>query len=107
MYNLSYKYDQEGFHEKKQRDLRQRIQAIKSRDQSNADSELILRNTNGQIMMNMSNFDFIEKPQGEVSPKRVARSNLAKEKIAKIFNEMQKAKNAGKTAFDKIKLVKE
>lgn len=32
VYNLSYKYDQDGFHEQKQRDLRERIQAIKARD---------------------------------------------------------------------------
>ena len=75
VYNLSYQYDKEGFHEQKQRDLRQRIQAIKARDQSNADQMLVDRDPNGQIMMKCSHFDFIEKPHKEVSPVRVGKSN--------------------------------
>ena len=47
MFKLSYEYDTDGFHEEKQRDLRKRIQAIKARDQSNADEELIIRDPNG------------------------------------------------------------
>lgn len=90
VYNLSYKYDKDGFHEKKQRELRERIQAIKARDQSNADEELIRRDPNGQIVMQGSNFDFIEKPQGCPSPKRFTRFNQAKERINKAFQKVSK-----------------
>jgi hypothetical protein len=93
VYNLSYQYDKEGFHEQKQRDLRQRIHAIKARDQSNADQMLVDRDPNGQIMMKCSHFDFIEKPHKEVSPVRVGKSNMAKQEIEKAFKKMDQKKN--------------
>jgi len=48
VYKLSYKYDEEGFHEKKQRDLREKIKQIGSRvDMGNAEEELIKRTPTG------------------------------------------------------------
>jgi glutamate racemase len=95
VYNLSYQYDKEGYHEQKQRDLRERIQTIKARDQSNADTELIERDPTGQIVMQCSHFDFIEKPFRQVSPKKFSKNAQAKEKIAKAFNKLLKEKREG------------
>lgn len=40
--------------------------------------------------MHSSNFDFIEKPVGEVSPRKVGRANIVEHKISKVFNELAK-----------------
>lgn len=95
VYKLSYKYDDEGFHEKKQRDLRERITQIGKRtDMSNVEDELIKRDPTGQIVITASNFDFIEKPRVHVEPRRVKdKSNSAKEKIEKAFYLMKRRKD--------------
>ena len=93
MFKLSYEYDTDGFHEEKQRDLRKRIQAIKARDQSNADEELIIRDPNGQIVMHRSNFDFIEKPLAGVSPKRAGKGSQIRDNLAKSFQVIARQKH--------------
>ena len=53
----------------KQRELREKIKMIGCRvDLGNAEAELITRNANGQIIMQSSNFDFLEKPKRVVAP---------------------------------------
>ncbi|CDW75299.1 cg9915-pa [Stylonychia lemnae] len=95
VYKLSYKYDEDGYHERKQRDLREKIKQIGSRmDMGNAEEELIKRNPTGQIIMTSSNFDFIEKPKPIVEPRKLKeRSCTAKEQIEKAFNQLRKQKN--------------
>jgi hypothetical protein len=97
VYNLSYNYDKSN-HDAKQRDLRERILQMrrnKGENLSNDDEELISRNPNGVMVMQSSNFDFIDHPEVKVEEKALkTRSNTAKDLIRKVFETMDKKKKA-------------
>ena len=77
VYKLSYDYDEEGEYEKKQRDLRRKLEVLKNFDPSSLrqnedasvtrkDDELIRKAPNGRLIMYKSNFDFLEKPSNVI-----------------------------------------
>jgi predicted aspartyl protease len=76
--------------------LRQRIQEIKESDQSNADQQLIERGANGEIQLARSHFDFIEKPENDVTPKKYNKVIQAKDKISKVFLKLAREKKSEK-----------
>eukprot|EP00347_Sterkiella_histriomuscorum_P015956 403355047 len=102
VYKLNYKYDDEGYHEQKQRELREKIKMIGCRvDLGNAEEELIRRNANGQIMMYSSNFDFLEKPRPFVEPRqKKEKSSNAKDNIERAFTLMKKQKESTSGGYE-------
>jgi hypothetical protein len=79
VYNLSYEYDEEGLHELRHRELKRKLEVVKTidpaeilKDGSNnedgtltlKEDELIRKAPNGRFIMFKSNFDFLEKPKG-------------------------------------------
>ena len=101
VYKLSYKYDDEDTHAIKQRDLREKIKQIGGRaDLGNAEEELIRRNPTGQIIMQNSNFDFVEKPKVMVEPRKMKeKTSYAKDRIEHAFNYLKKKKEASTYMF--------
>lgn len=98
VYQLSYEYDPEGMHEIKQRDLRRRLEVLRSIDHPDGtlgeEDDLIRKTPNGFIFQKQ-NLDWMEKPQSQTCPSE-QRVNSVKQQIGNVFKKHAQSMRNGR-----------